>query len=142
MTPYQQNPTCLINPVSSTEVMWSPHVYQMVLGHKNPSYLNSLWLGTVWNLLLLPFRVAIEVLWPLFNFELQLMCLSLWYVPVGSFRLLASSLSGHAMGLRISCEQMVSGRVLTPAQGRGAVASGFDTVVIEQSHIDEKLNAA
>lgn len=44
-----------INPAVAP-LQWSPEPYQLVRFH-NPRYWNSLWLGTVWNVALLPTRI-------------------------------------------------------------------------------------
>lgn len=126
-------PRYAINPAAQTKPLWAPAPYQVVVSHRNGNYLNSLWLGFVWNTLVLPYRIAREFLWNLFNFELFLAALSLLVIPVSYVMFMMYGLRGKLKGVAISLEESQQGVVLNPNQSEFAVATGHRQVLIDMS---------
>lgn len=108
-------PRYLVNPGAIETSTWTPRIFQFVLGHSCKNYLNSLWLGTVWNVLTLPFRLVEEVLQPLFNFQFTKSVFStvgfVATVPV----LFWFGITGRLMGINVSKEQAMTSIVLPPS---------------------------
>lgn len=124
-------PRYIINPVATPRSLWAPEIYQTVCGYRNPSYLNSLWLGMVWPVLALPYRVVREVLWPLFNFDFSTALLSLVMLPVTVGYNFLRCVTGHVMAIEATIDQVTNAIILSPEQGAAAVFEGHYDVVMD-----------
>lgn len=130
--PLKKPPRYIINPMAAREPLWLPHVWQMAVADaRNPSYLNSLWLGTVYNLMLVPQRLFSETLVSLFNFQLGKCLFSLFAIPVSVLLFLIMGLSGRLAGINVTLEQAANALILKPAEGLAALEEGFTDLVID-----------
>ena len=118
-------PAYLINPKAIKRSFWTPEVYQLIVGHRNPNYLHSVWLGTAWSVLSLPYRVFRELVVPLFHFDFGTFAESLWGLPVSLVYLLIQGLFGRVMSVNMSIEVSMKSLILTPEQGREALELGY-----------------
>lgn len=121
-------PIYVINLAATKKTFWTPEIYQIFVGQKNESYLNSLWIGTGWNLLSAPYRVFREIVCPVFNFRFGLAAMSLVNIPVTMMKFLKHGLLGRAIALNIDVEQAVMGVVLSEQQAQEALEMGHDFV--------------
>lgn len=124
-------PRYIINPIAAPRPLWAPEIYQTVCGYRNPSYLNSLWLGLVWPVLALPYRVFREVLWPLFNFDFGTALGSIAGLPASMAWNLLRCVTGHVMAIDVTVDQVTDAIVLCPKQGAAAVFEGHYDVVMD-----------
>ncbi len=131
MTYLKEPPKFLINPAAQKTSMWFPEVYQLMMGHTNPSYLNSLWLGTGWNLMIIPYRIARECLWSLFNFNIIMALFSVIVIPVTVVWMFVMGALGRLSGADFPITELKHCVILTPEQSRQAISQGFDTVLID-----------
>ncbi len=124
-------PRYIVNPAAALKPMWFPGIHQMVLDRPNRSYLNSLWIGTGGNLLSLPYRVATEIVSPLFNFRLLYAAAAIALVPLTTLALLVSGLRGRLSGVDVTLEERMDSMLLSESQGQEALAQGCDLVVLD-----------
>ena len=124
-------PRYVINPIAAPRPIWTPEIYQTVCGYRNPSYLNSLWLGIVWPVLAFPYRVFREVLWPLFNLNFSTALGSVVTIPITIIWNLFRSVTGHVMAIDVAIEQVMDSIILSPEQGAAAVFEGHYDVVMD-----------
>ena len=90
----------LINPYGKKSI-WMPEPYQM-LRYPNPSLLNSLWLGLVAPIVLLPCRVWHEFIKCLLVGELQIAALSARHLVSSSLCWAAWGVTGNAYAVQAS----------------------------------------
>lgn len=131
-------PAYLINPKAIKRSFWTPEVYQLIIGHRNPNYLHSVWLGTAWSLLSLPYRVFREVLVPLFHFRFGSLFTSLQVLPTSMVYLFLLGLAGRVMSANLPIHVVMQSLILTPEQSEEAIADGYSLPLIEV----EKLHTA
>lgn len=124
-------PLYMINPVAFQESFWAPDVFQLILGHKNKNYLNSLWLGTGWIALSLPQRVLYEVVLPLVNFRFGMALISCFRLPASSMLIFWNGICGTLGSVGIGLGQIVKSIVLTPKQSQEAFDQGYKDSVLE-----------
>lgn len=80
---------------------WTPEPWQ-ICAAKNPTYLNSVWIGTVWNLIMLPSRFWPELLRPLLWGQLELALRSLLIIPTTTLGMFWFGLLGRMHSLPLS----------------------------------------
>ena len=119
----------LINPYGKKSI-WMPEPYQM-LRYPNPSLLNSLWLGLVAPIVLLPCRVWHEFIKCLLVGELQIAALSARHLVSSSLRWAAWGVTGNAYAVQASPFQLMLGHVLPPKYSALVSANGGSIQVIE-----------
>ena len=124
-------PRYMISPAAQKKSVWTPEVFQMVLGHPNPNYINSVWLGVFWNVGILPYRTLREFGWALFNFRFHLALLSLLVLPVSTFWLFCMGICGKLSAHTIPLDYINQSVILTPEQSQEAVGLGFNDVLID-----------
>jgi hypothetical protein len=130
----KKTPEYIINPVANYSPVWLPEVYQLCLGSGNIHYFNSLWLGTVWNLLSLPMRLILSVGVPLFNFRFLTVFANLFVVLLSVVVFLFAGVFGILVSLPVTREQAKNGIVLDHEQGLECLAAGNLEFV---THIDD-----
>lgn len=124
-------PRFVINPRAIGRLYWSPKVYQHIFGHLNRSYLNSLWLGIIWNILTLPYRVVMQILWPIFNFEFGFALMGVLAVPASFILISFFGLMGRLISLPISVEIRMNAMVLNNKRASAMLASGDNRIVVD-----------
>lgn len=124
-------PSYIINPVAITQSFWTPEIFQYVIGRGNSSYLNSVWLGTGWQILALPYRAFYEILVPLFNFRFVTALVSMLVIPVSMLMIFLHSLFGQIKAVNLPVGVVTDAHMLTPEQGHAAIKNGFTAPVIE-----------
>lgn len=115
MTPTPTKPNLLLNPAVAA-LCWTPEAFQYVY-FPNPRYLNSLWLGTVWNVTLLPTRIFQEVINPLLRGYLTFPLIHLFVtmpISVGVFFL--RGLIGRCRAVNLPIATMATARSITPEE--------------------------
>ena len=124
-----KDPQFLINP-NADDSSWTPEPYQIICW-PNPSRANSLWIGTVAQLVMLPGRLWTEVVRPLLRGRplMALMCL-LWFLPVSSLIWLWWGIRGDAYALKVDLQLMLRARVMTTDESLIAMALGLDEVAV------------
>jgi hypothetical protein len=121
----------VINPLAITKRIWAPHIHQYVLGHANPNYLHSLWLGTGWNMYALPYRLATEILRPVFHFMIARAVLSVITLPLTVLMIFWMGITGRANAVAITREQAVNSVTLSREQSRAAMELGYTLPVTD-----------
>ena len=119
----------LINPYGKKSI-WMPEPYQM-LRYPNPSLLNSLWLGLVAPIVLLPYRIWHEFIKWLLVGELQIAALSGRRLVSSSLRWAAWGVAGNAYAVQAHPSQLMLGHVLPPKDSALLSAEGGAGHVIE-----------
>ena len=128
--PYEVPPApFLINPYGKKSI-WMPEPYQM-LRYPNPSLLNSLWLGLVAPIVLLPHRIWREFIKCLLVDEFQIAALSARHLVSSSLRWVAWGITGNAYAVQASPFQLMLGHVLPPRYSALVSANGGSIQVIE-----------
>ena len=99
-----KRPAYLIN-MALAPLAWTPECWQM-RPFINPSRANSVWLGTVWNVILIPTRIWHEVLRPLLHGEVRVALFYLFLIlPATVFQFLVLGLQGalraHSLPLEV-----------------------------------------
>ena len=125
----QAPPTLYINPVM-TDSTWAPEAYQIIHWH-NPSYLNSLWIGLVFNFYLLPYRVLTELILPLVMGEWRVAIMLGCYLPLTVCRWVGWGVTGMAFGLKLPIETLLEGEILSPAGVIEAMQAGHCDLLIK-----------
>ena len=125
----------MINPVAFNESFWAPDVFQLVVGHRNKSYLNSLWLGTGWIVLSLPQRVLCEIVLPLVCLRPGICLSSCLSLPASTLVIFISGIRGLLGSVNLGIHQIVKSIVLTPKQSQEAFDLGHKDPVLEISKI-------
>ena len=105
--------------------VWQAEAWQLVR-HRNPNWLNSIWLGTVVNVLNLPTRVLQEVLLMALRSNLLLAAFFAVFVPVSALWHLLIGLAGRLSAVSAPPQVIASLRATTP----------------EEADADEKLGTA
>lgn len=119
----------LINPYGKKSI-WMPEPYQM-LCYPNPSLPNSLWLGLVAPIVLLPHRIWHEFIKCLLVGEFQTAALSALHIVSSSLRWAAWGVTGNAYAVQASPFQLMLGHVLPPKYSALVSANGGSIQVIE-----------
>lgn len=80
--------------------VWAAEPWQLCAA-RNPSYLNSLWLGTVWNIVLLPTRIWKELLRPLLWGRIELFLAMLAFMPLSIAKFFWLGITGRLHSLML-----------------------------------------
>jgi len=99
----------------------------------NPSYLNSLWLGIGWNIVLVPWRFLHEVIVPLLHLQLVQALILLILLPISVVRLAVSGLLGRCHAVRMPIEVAISSRTMTPGEADAALKAGASDLFVHRS---------
>lgn len=118
----EPKPIYLIN-LAAAPTMWDPEPWQ-IQKFPNPSYLNSLWIGLVWNLFLLPTRLWHEVIDTLLDGQILGALLLLVALPISMVRLAWLGLTCQAFGVRLGIDIVLSARFMTPREAYDDLKQG------------------
>lgn len=121
----------LINPVAVGPALWFPQAFQLFPGQRRASYLNSLWLGTVYNLMILPYRFTCECLRNLFHFRLVRLLQALWVLPLSVLLFAFYGILGQLAAVDITIEQLADSKIASDADGELMLALGNKCVVTD-----------
>lgn len=119
----------LINPYGKKS-LWMPEPYQM-LRYPNPSLLNSLWLGLVAPVVLLPHRIWHEFIKCMLVGEFGVAKFSARHIVSSSLRWAWWGITGNAYAVQAHPLQLLLGHVLPPKYSALVSANGGATQVIE-----------
>lgn len=118
----------LINMVLA-EPFWTPEPYQ-IIRFRNTNKLNSLWLGTVAPIILLPTRIWHEIIMVAlmghFMHSLRMMA----FVPISMFHWFWWGVTGQAHAINQPLSVLTQSHFLSPADCLKAIAAGCDEVVM------------
>jgi hypothetical protein len=112
----------VLNPAVAA-LMWDPEPYQMV-EFRNPHWLNSAWLGTAWNVILLPTRVWHEILKTLLVGDLLGGLVMTANLAVSMLRQVAMGLAGRLRGVRLPIETLLAARQMSEQEACDDIKSG------------------
>ena len=129
-------PTYIVNPLVEKKAMWFPENYQLVRSHRNPSYLNSLWIGVGLNLFNFPQRLIKELTAAVVGRSWLYFLLSLFVVPAGSVVIFWLGIQGRLMGVNINPEVAFDSLILDPEQAFAALNNGFTQLVIDARELE------
>jgi hypothetical protein len=126
----------LINPLV-VESIWTPEPYQLFVW-PNPSRLNSIWLGTVAQLVMLPGRIWTEFVMPLFlGYFFLAFWYGFWFIPTSTMKWLCAGLKGNLFAVRLPLEVAVQAELMT-----NEVALKFLCMGVEEPVIDMERKTA
>lgn len=134
-------PRYAINPQAQKRSIWTPEIYQLVLGQGCTGYLNSVWLGTIWNLILMPSRFLVEVVWNVFNFRFQQALFSLLMLLPTSLWLVYMGLRGSLRVVPITAEIAARSIILSPEQCMTAIQRGYTDVIVDLDKLPDPGNS-
>ena len=100
-------PRYVLNPAAHVHIpsMWTPEPFQIVVLSPNKSYLNSLWIGVVWNILSLPEQFFKRTIVSALRMDMKNFLHSLWAIPMGALILIIEGILGRCVALPITLEQ-------------------------------------
>ena len=108
-------PRYIINPLALKEAVWLPGgLWAITNKYKNPNRLNSLWLGTAWNLFHTPVDVLTIATRALFDLRIVDFLVTLGNGPLALVQIMVSGIRGELLGLDLPREIMEDGIVLVP----------------------------
>lgn len=129
-------PLYLINPLATKDSAWAAMPWQVLVGQPNQSRLNALWLGTAWSIGILPYRVFMELLIPLFNFRLFLALLSVFVIPFSVLLFAYHGIfTGRLRALRLSREHASRGLILNRDQCLQLLGMGRRELVVDMNSV-------
>lgn len=118
----------VLNP-AVMRLTWNPEAWQVVR-FMNPNYANSLWLGTVWNIALLPTRLWQEVARPALAGHIRLACQMASRIVTTTLETAGWGLMGRARPLPVSAALLCDADILSEQQARAMLEAGkFDAVM-------------
>jgi hypothetical protein len=124
-------PRYAISPAAQVGSVWVPEVFQLVVNYQNPNYLNSLWLGTVWNLGVIPYRVFREFLVALFHFRFGVALLSIFVIPASALLIFVKGVLGKVRAHCVPLELVQQSVLLSKYESDTAFSRGHKEVVID-----------
>lgn len=126
----QAKPRFLIN-AALFNLMWTPEPWQIVR-FPNPSYANSLWLGTVWNFMNLPTRAWHEVIRVLFSRHALYAPYMLWMLLYTTFRQVLWGFVGMNRAIDVPIELRIKADIMEPVEAANRIKAGDARAVVEQ----------
>ena len=127
-------PKYVLNPQAQSS-KWTCDIYQLASKNRNRNYLNSLWLGTVWNLFILPYRFLKEPCTLLVRGHYRMMWLSLLMLPMSVWKMFVAGVSGNLIAMDITIEQAVNGVTLRDGPAFEMIERGITEAVIDMSKV-------
>lgn len=120
----------LINPLVAKS-FWTPEPYQMVHWH-NPSRLNSFWLGTIAQVVMLPGRLWHEFFLLMFMGHLRAAAwFGLWCLPVSTFAWFVLGVRGRLFAIDLPIGIIANSEVMTEEVALQFMCLGVDEVVVD-----------
>lgn len=124
---FLSSPRYSINLINAQSI-WTPEPHQM-LNWPNPSRLNSLWLGLVAPLIMLPGRLWNEVIRVAARGHVGSAAVMLGFIWSSSLLWAGWGLRGDAFALDLDPETLMWSRFLTPDQAIEALMAGDNDVI-------------
>lgn len=109
---------------------WTPEPWQVVY-FPNPSLMNSIWLGTVWNVMVLPTRLYYEFFRLLFSPLWFLAPATLCVVIGGFFKWIGMGFAGQLRGTKLPMEIRANAVFMLPNECVHAIHAGDDRAIID-----------
>jgi hypothetical protein len=109
--------------------IWTPEPYQM-LRWPNPSRLNSLWLGIVAPLIMLPGRLWNECIRVIFAGHLKVGLAMLGFIVSSSLEWLSWGLNGHAIAINLTPDVLAVSRFMDVDEAVADLMTGNEKLLI------------
>lgn len=122
-------PKYLINP-DRCETRWMGDDWNLYIW-TNRSWINSVWLGTVVNLLCVPQRVFHKIVVPLFLGDLAMAFKGLWSVPLITFALLVFGPLKQVRAIPYPRHVVGDAKILSETEAERAALAGIDVPLLE-----------
>jgi hypothetical protein len=103
--------------------VWTPEPWEIQY-FQNPSYLNSLWIGIVWNVVLAPWRFMHEVLKTVFEGHLLMALILLVLLPISMVKLAFAGICGQVHAVRLPIDILLMSRLMTPSECEADIRDG------------------
>ena len=129
-------PTFIVNPMAAKKSLWFPKIFQLIRKHKNPSYLNSLWLGIGFNILILPHRLYKEFVMPMLHFKLIYCLIAVFVIPSSILLIAYYGITGRLMAVDIDFDVALDSMVMSPEQSLAAFKNGYVQMVIDARNLE------
>ena len=129
-------PTFIVNPMAAKKSLWFPKIFQLIRKHRNPSYLNSLWLGIGFNVLILPQRLIKEFVMPMLRFKLIYCFLASFIIPSSIALIAYYGITGRLMAIDIDFDVALDSMIMSPEQSLAALQNGYVQMVIDARNLE------
>lgn len=107
---------------------WAPEIWQ-IQQFLNPHYLNSLWIGTVWNTVLLPSRIIHEIIKPVFRGEFAVALTMVVGIPYTFIRNILVGAAGKLRGVGLPLNVILNAEFLDEDEAFAQMQKGnYDLV--------------
>lgn len=121
-------PAFIVNP-SLAPTRWLADPWQL-RAHRNPNYLNSVWLGTVNQVLNFPDRLWHEFLRPLLSGRLFHAFVGFWAIALLIPAFLLLGLLGWLRAIPIDLETLLQAHVLSTKDSQRAIEAGMSQMLV------------
>jgi hypothetical protein len=121
--------------MEAAPVRWDAAAWQFII-YKNPSYLNSLWLGTVVNFLNIPSRIFNEAVFSFIGGRTLWALAMLIQLPFSVLIHLIAGLLGRLHSIDAPLTTIVRARLATDAEIAQDMAYGFEEHVKEIGRVE------
>lgn len=132
-SPQALPPSFLINP-AAMPTRWTGEPWGM-RSFQNKNYLNSIWLGTVWNFMILPTRAYYELLGPLMRGDLGRLVGNVFAFITLTIAFFCAGLIGKLVMMPVELEVLQQSYVMNEHEAFAALNNGFTEPVIEVSKL-------
>lgn len=123
-------PQYIVNPMAAKKQCWFPDTHQLIGGYTNPNYLNSLWLGIIYPMVLLPLRL-LNCINALLQLRFAVFFAILLSFTIGTIKMVWSGIQGKLMAVDIEFDIAVRSIILKPEQAQTAIAKGYNNLVMD-----------
>lgn len=121
-------PKFIVNP-SLAPICWIADPWQL-RAHKNPNYLNSVWLGTVNQMLTLPSRLWMELLLPLLMGRLLAAVIGFFAITLLTPGFLLLGLTGYLRVVPLTLEVICESHMMSMRDARRAIECGMTEMLV------------
>jgi hypothetical protein len=109
-------PKYIINPLLAPRT-WNAEFWQLTVA-RNPSWINSCWLGTGWQVVDFPSRILREIVAPAMTGNLRLTAKTLVWTPISMLAFLFAGITGRLVALPLPARVIEQAVVLDTATAR------------------------
>lgn len=124
-------PRYVVNPALST-LAWTPEPWQVIIFY-NPSWFNSLWLGTAWNLFVFPSRLWSEVIKTALSGRFERAPFMLFYLLSSTCLWMLAGVLGRLRGIHVPFEVRFNSHIMNHTQAGEALKAGNSAFVIDMN---------
>jgi hypothetical protein len=111
--------------------MWAPEPWQVIY-YPNPARGNAIWLGTVWNICLLPTRLWIESLRLLFTPAYAMVPGTFCAVLASTVRWITMGLRGKLRALAVPIHVRLDADIVPPRRAADLIRGGDARCVVDR----------